>query len=73
MQTSDIALFYGTVLTIRSNVEVIQWIYNVTNGVYRVSQKKYTSLKSELFVLRTDQSVKLMSFVRQVQNLDFDT
>ena len=34
--------------------------------------KKYTSLKSKIFVLITDQSVKLVSFVRQVLNLDFD-
>ena len=35
--------------------------------------KKYTSLKSKIFVLITDQSVTLVSFVRQVLSLDFDT
>ena len=35
--------------------------------------RKYISLKSKIFVLRSDQSVKLTSFVRQVLNLDFDT
>ena len=34
--------------------------------------KKYTSLKSKIFVLRTDQAAKLVSFVRQVLNLDFE-
>ena len=41
--------------------------------MYRVSHKKYTSLKSKIVVLRSDQSVKLVSFVRQVLNSDFDT
>ena len=36
-------------------------------------KKKYTSLKSKIFLLRTDQSVTLVPFVRQVLNLDFDT
>ena len=35
--------------------------------------KKYISLKSKTFVLRTDQSIKLVSFVKEVLNLDFDT
>ena len=34
--------------------------------------KKYTSLKSKIFAVRSDQSVKLVSFVRQVLNLEFD-
>ena len=36
-------------------------------------KKKYTRLKSRIFVLRSDQSVKLVTIVRQVLNLDFDT
>ena len=36
-------------------------------------KKKYTSLKSSIFVLRSRQSTKLVSFVRQVLSLDFDT
>ena len=41
--------------------------------VYRESQKKYTSLKSKVFVPRSDQSLKLVLFVRNVLNVDFDT
>ena len=40
--------------------------------VYQVSQKKYTSLTSKIFALRTDQTVTLASFVRQLLKLDFD-
>ena len=40
---------------------------------YRVSQKKYTSLKSYIFVLRTDKSQNFVSFVRQDFNLNFET
>ena len=29
-------------------------------------------MKSKVFVLRIDQSVKLVSFIRQVLNIDFD-
>ena len=32
---------------------------------YRVSQKKYTSIKSYIFVLRTNKSLNCASFVRQ--------
>ena len=45
-------------------------------GLFRVLPgvpKKYTSLKQKLFVLGTDQSVKLVSFIKQALNLDFDT
>ena len=35
--------------------------------------KKYTSLKSYIFVLRTDKSLNFVSFVRQDLNLNFDT
>ena len=35
--------------------------------------KKYTSLKPKISVPRSDQSVRLASFVRSVLNLDFDT
>ena len=38
-----------------------------------VPQKRYTTLKSKIFVQRRDQSVKLVSFVGQVLSLDFDT
>ena len=35
--------------------------------------KKVHKFEIKIFLLRTDQSVKFMSFVRQVLNLDFDT
>ena len=51
-----------------------------SNGrIYRTAtyngcpEKKYTSPKLEVFVLRTDQSAKLVSFIKQVLNSDFDT
>ena len=44
--------------------------YSVILGVPKKSTK---GLKSKVFVLRSDQSVKLVSFVRQGLNLDFDT
>ena len=43
------------------------------NFIYRVSQKKYTSLKSYSFVLRTDKSLNCVSFVIQGLNLNFET
>ena len=38
-----------------------------------VPKKKYTSLKSKIFVLRIDPSIKLVSFVREALKLEFDT
>ena len=35
--------------------------------------KKYTSLKSYIFVLRTDKSLNFVLFVRQDLNLNFET
>ena len=37
----------------------------VPNRMLLCVPKKYTSLKSKILVLRTDQSVKLVPFVRQ--------
>ena len=36
-------------------------------------QKKYTSSKSHIFVLRTDKSLNCMPFVRQDLNINFET
>ena len=36
-------------------------------------RKKYTSLKSYIFFLRTDNSLNFVSFVRQDLNLNFET
>ena len=47
----------------------IKWIDNKILGV----AKKYVSLKSHIFVLRTDGSLTLVSFVRQDLNLNFET
>ena len=38
-----------------------------------MSQKSIHKFEIKIFVMRTDQSVKLVSFVRQVLSLDFDT
>ena len=51
----------------------LQTMFSSNNKIYRVFQKKYTNLKSKIFALRIDQSIKLVSFVREVHNLDFDT
>ena len=36
-------------------------------------KKKYTSLKSYIFVLRTNKSLNVVSFVRQDLNLNFES
>ena len=36
-------------------------------------KKKYTSLKSYIFVLRTDKSLNYVSFIRQDFNLNYET
>ena len=42
-------------------------------SLYRVSQKKYTSMKSHIVVLRTNKSLTFVSFVTQDLNLNFET
>ena len=39
----------------------------------RCPKKKYTSLKSYIFVLRTEKSLNCVLFVRQNLNLNFET
>ena len=56
-------------LDIKPELKYVEKTFKILLGV----PKKYTNLKSKIFVLRSDQSVKLVSFVRQVLNIDFDT
>ena len=67
------------IITTNSSEEVIieynncksdlETLYNYTGYL----KKKYTSLKSCIFVLRTDKSLTFVSFVRQELNLNFET
>ena len=48
-------------------------IYLLMLKIRGVPEKQCTKSKSKIFVPRSNQSVKLVSFVTQAFNLDFDT